>query len=188
MVEEQQKGIMASRKGKGNMTNLKKFIAIIGQSNSGKSTIIRSLAGCKNKGCRDFVHDKLTQNCVYIIASSLQEDRKSINWLRDILRQVLENDRCTGIVIAIQPSNPQKKNRDVARDVSIEGIFRAVQEFQRFEIFAFILDPTWQAQNGNVERVRPRLAAFGIEPRQLDARRFSHFNATIIQNESGILI
>ena len=159
---------------------MKKFVAIIGLRNSGKSTIIQSLTGCKSRGFEDYVYDEETHNSVYVVASSPQENPKTREKIHQILNSVLNKSGCAGCIIAIQPSQTRKR-------ISMEDIFTVVKAIGSFQIFAFILHPTRDNQNVNVQEIRSRLANFNVRIEILDARKFSHFNATRIQNITNIL-
>ena len=83
---------------------MKKLVVVIGYKNSGKSTIIQSLTGCPTKSFCDFVIDEDTKNSVFVIASSPQEDPMTEEKLHQILDSVIAKGRCSGVVIAIQPT------------------------------------------------------------------------------------
>jgi GTP-binding protein EngB required for normal cell division len=53
---------------------MKTFILLIGASNSGKSTVIQSLTGCKSRTADSgYVVDYSTGRKIYVIVSSPQE-------------------------------------------------------------------------------------------------------------------
>jgi len=162
----------------------KRFIAVIGAQNTGKSTIIKSLTGCKTASTRDWVVDQSTKRRMWVICSSPQEQIMPIIELRRIVRQASTTQSCIALVVAIQPSTPSKR-------ISMEDIFQEVDKSGAFENFAYTMSSGY---NGNgystsgLSAIQSRIT--GISPStitaQIDGRRFSFLNAAFIRNSSAI--
>jgi hypothetical protein len=160
---------------------MQSFVAIIGNQNSGKSTVIKSLTGCHANNFRGFVVDKATNESIYVVCSSPQEmsiGLKSIGDLRKILSLVKSSKTCRGIVMAIQPSRPTAK-------LSMETILAEVQ-LHPFHIFAYVLDPGHNGPSVALPIVNARLASHLITSQALDGRRFAHRNAEIVNSITRI--
>ncbi|MBC8472204.1 MAG: hypothetical protein H8D56_22310 [Planctomycetes bacterium] len=159
---------------------MKKFIAIIGRRNAGKSTVIVSLTGCLNRGFQGTVTDQSNNENIYVIASSPQEKNLSPGAFQSILTQVGQDKRCRGLVMAIQASHPRKR-------LSLEDIIREVQDTNSFEPYLFILEPIYsqppEAQPISTD-VNRRLRNTGLIPQVLDGRRFAFLNARNINQTS----
>ena len=160
---------------------MKPFVAIIGGSNSGKSTVICSLTGCGTHGFRDVVTDRQRNQSIYVIASSPQELNLGLSELNRILNQVLDDDTILGAIISIQPTHPRSR-------LSMEDILNAVELAGGFNSFAIMLDPPYNDHptHHNVADVRARLQAIGIELNVLDGRRFAHLNACAVCALTGL--
>jgi GTPase SAR1 family protein len=162
------------------MKQRKKFIAVIGNSNAGKSTVIISLTGCHSRSFRDLVTDRLSNESVYVIASSPQEQDLSSEEYRGILAQVIQNDNCRGLVMAIQPTKSRVR-------LSLEDMVREVQDRNAFESYLFVLEPGRndpdEAQ-GILNNVNQRLENTGLVAQGLDGRRFAFLNARHINQVS----
>jgi ABC-type branched-subunit amino acid transport system ATPase component len=159
---------------------MKKFVAVIGPAESGKSTIIQSLTGCKTKSFNGFVQDNSTHNRVYVIASSLQESGMKKNEFLNILRRVGRDAGCSGIVVAIQLSEPWKR-------MSMEETFDIINKFGSFRIILYVLNQTYDNKKNIFKTMFRGRYNSKREPRLLNAKRFSFFNAKIIQRTSKIL-
>jgi energy-coupling factor transporter ATP-binding protein EcfA2 len=166
----------------------KKFIAVIGYGGSGKSTIIRSISGAPaTRFKNDFIVDISTHNSVYVFPNSPQEDRGfQENEFRSILERVREQNQCSGIIMAIQPIRPYRQNEWK----SMENILRIIQDLDYFDIFAFLLSPPRNGEEVDVQGIQYRLNGLGVQLQEplLDARRFAHFNARLIQEITGIIV
>jgi|GEM_PF-4711863 len=158
---------------------MRKFIAIIGSKNFGKSTIIQSLTGCPTKIYRGFVVGKDPDNSIFVVASSPEETPITVTELRSILSKSTRNSRCSGVVMAIQPTHPTKR-------LALEDIFRIVQDTGRFTSFGFILHPGYNNGDENVREIQQRLRNTHVQLRVLDARRFAYLNATEVQSITKI--
>lgn len=90
---------------------MKPFIAVIAKATSGKSTIIKTLTGCGRSNYRGFLKDNLTAETVLVICSSPQEEALTLSELRDLINQAAADTKCRGVVIAIQPTRPNKQRR-----------------------------------------------------------------------------
>ena len=164
----------------------KKFIAVIGERNSGKSTIIVSLTGCPNRSFRDKVTDDSNKESIYVIASSPQEKRLDENQEADIkpfqniLDEVIKDGCCRGLVMAIQPIKPQARWK-----LSLEDIVREVQSRNAFESYLFVLDPSRNDARPILDEVNRRLeAASFAQAQELNGRRFAFLNARDINQAS----
>ncbi len=164
---------------------MKPFIAIIGDRNSGKTTIIRSLTGCRTGSFIGEIEEHIHHTKIYVIAPSPQEMGISRQELRTHFQTVAHEQAIRGIAIALQPGNTRTR-------LSMEDTIRLAQQTGGFNFHAFIIDPPYP-QNGqnnvfNVDDVRNRLQAFGIESISIvDGRRFSHIAARDIQQITGLL-
>jgi energy-coupling factor transporter ATP-binding protein EcfA2 len=166
----------------------RKFVGIIGNSNAGKSTIIKSLTGCKDTAFRGFVTDNSTNRCIYVICSSPQEGAvvMSLVDLQNILVQCVANPNCLGLVMAIQPTRPRTR-------LSMEDIFSEVTKTGNFSRHAFILAPARNGKATNPDKIAARLNLPTLNPNFpqpiiLDGRRFSMLNAQIINSITQIVI
>lgn len=156
----------------------KQFVAIIGHRNSGKSTIIQSLTGCPRRGGRDTVVDTASGRTIEVLVSSPQEDAISLAELRRLLAAAKRSELCNGIVCALQPSMPTKR---LSLDKVLEEAAAA-----GFRLSVFVLS---RGRNGSalgIASVLPRLPK-GVHPRPLDARRFAHVNAAIVNKYARIV-
>ena len=156
-----------------------KFVAIIGGRNAGKSTIIKSLTGCRTSAFRGLVEDNLTKQSVYVVCSSPQELAFSIQKLKRILQFVASKSGCQGVVMAIQPNQPTKR-------LSMESIFREVTAFGNFTVHAFIVDPGRNKVPAGGPAIKARLKVMSLKASLLDGRRFSLVNAKAINRATQI--
>ena len=154
---------------------MKKFIAVIGGRNAGKSTVIVSLTGCHHRGFQGLVTDELSKENIYVIASSPQEKKLSQNEgnerneFQNILTQVGQDKKCRGLVMAIQPSRPRTR-------LSLEDIIQEVRGTNSFDMYLFILDPGYSEERLRTD-VNQRLNNIGLVSQVLDGRRFAFLNA-----------
>jgi energy-coupling factor transporter ATP-binding protein EcfA2 len=158
--------------------NNKPFVAIIGDRNAGKSTIIRCLTGVSTGSYRGTVTDGATGRTIEVIASSPQENRLSLAALRGILQKAKATN-CNGVVCAIQPSQPRTRP-------SMEQILQLALT-QGFAVHAYVLDPTYSGVMGNAASVRARTSKIGVALRVLDARRFGHLSAQAINRRTRVV-
>ena len=159
--------------------NLKQFIAVIGNRNSGKSTVIKSLTGCQNSTFRGLVEDILTSHSIYVVCSSPQERTMTLQKLRKILKACSSASNCRGLVMAIQPTSPTKR-------LSMETIFQEVASGSAFRSHAFLLAPGRDGSVPNTTSITTRLKPFKLKPAILDGGRFSMLNAQIINKRTHI--
>jgi hypothetical protein len=153
---------------------MKKFVAVIGPRTAGKTTIIRSLTGCKTMCYRGWIADNFTGRLIFVIAASPQEKPMSLAEFRRILDQVARTTQCTGIVAAFQPRTPRG-------GLGIEDFFQELDNEPSFEKYAFILNPSRDNTPTDAQAIHTRLDRFAPAFHQLDARRFCHLNAAQIQ-------
>jgi ABC-type dipeptide/oligopeptide/nickel transport system ATPase subunit len=162
---------------------MKAFVAIIGGRNSGKSTVITSITGCKSRSFEGVVRDRTTNKGIMVIASSPQESLLSRRNFNDIISQTVEDESIGGLLMAIQPSNPRVK-------MSMEEIFKTVRETSRFKSYSIIIDPAYE--NASLEDssmdVRSRLKRIGEKSvKVVDGRRFAHLNAIEVAKFTKLL-
>lgn len=159
---------------------MKPFVAIIGSEKSGKSTLIRSLTGCRTRSFCGVVTDLVSNQKIYVIASSPQEQDLSSDELDRILNQVWDDASILGIVMAIQPTRPIKH-------LSMEDIFQKVQATRAFSTFGVIIHPSYNASPAiDPDDVRRRLEALEVEFRTIDGRHFAHLNACEVRELAGL--
>ena len=159
----------------------KTFIAVIGDQNSGKSTIIRALTGCKSGISRNRVENRITGKWIQVIASSPQEKRISHSDLKRKMNEAATDPQSLGLVIALQPTYPTKR-------LSIVDVFEMAEEFSmRRHVFVISRPYSNKADRTEVAEIEKRLSRFHIEnPIQpVDARRFAHVNASAIRDIVG---
>lgn len=80
--------------------------------------------------------------------------------------------------MAIQPSVPNKR-------LSMEDVLTEARR-QHFVVHAYVLDPEHNGSTGAHASVSARLQGLGFVAQPLDARRFAHINATLIDTATGI--
>lgn len=168
--------LLARKKG---MT-MQQFVAVIGNRNSGKSTVIRSLTSCPNSTFRGWVGDISTSQTIYVICSSPQERPMTLPELRKILKACASESNCRGLVVAIQPTSPTKR-------LSMETIFQEVASIGSFRSHAFILAPGRDGEAPNTATIAARLKPIEVNPIPLDGRRFSLINAQVINRKTHIV-
>ena len=164
---------------------MKKYIAVIGGRNAGKSTVIVSLTGCLHRSFQGRVIDNSSKENIYVIASSPQEKKLSQNEgnerneFQNILTQVGQDKKCRGLVMAIQPSRPRTR-------LSLEDIIQEVQDTNSFELYLFILEPRYSLppEEQLIIQVNGRLENTGLVPQVLDGRRFAFLTARDINQTS----
>jgi energy-coupling factor transporter ATP-binding protein EcfA2 len=160
---------------------MQKFLGIIGQRNSGKSTLIKSLTGCPTNSYRGFVVDEQSGRSIYVVCGSPQEDPeelRDLDELKGILDEVASREGCIGIVMAIQPSQPSIR-------LSMEGIFQEVQR-RKLQIYSYVLDPGRGGNTMPVAAVDIRLKPLGVVSTPLDGRRFAQLNAEFVNSVTHI--
>jgi hypothetical protein len=160
---------------------MKTFIAIIGNRNAGKSSVIKSLTGCPNNSFRGFVEDNRSGASIYVSCGSPQEQPVGLEDLADLratLQEVMFLEGCRGAVMAIQPSVPNTR-------LSMEAVLAEAMR-QNFAVHAYVLDPERNGATGAQASVSVRLKGMGLVALPLDTRRFAHINATIIDTATGI--
>ncbi len=159
---------------------MKPFIAVIGGRNSGKSTIIRNLTGCRSGMFVGEIEEQLRNTKIYVVAYSPQE-KNPPKLLKTIFQTVADDQAIRGIAIAIQPRNTRTRP-------SMEDTIQLAQQIGGFDFHAFIIDPPYQQLDRiNVVDVQKRLQAIGITSISVvDGRRFSHLTARDIQQTAGL--
>jgi energy-coupling factor transporter ATP-binding protein EcfA2 len=157
---------------------MKPFIAVVGNRDSGKSTIIRSLTGAKFGQFRGTVQDMTTSRTIEVIGSSPQERLLSLADLRKVLRKAAGAANCNGIVCALQPTRPTKR-------LSMEQVLQEAAA-HGFAVHAYILDPEYGGAAGHAAVVAARIRVAGFGARALDGRRFAQINAAAINGHTRI--
>lgn len=161
---------------------MSKFVAIIGERNSGKSTIIKSLTGYPKATGRGEIVDNATGQSVYVICASPQESRieemNEVEFER-ILKKEIKNSMCNGVVCALQPTNPSKK-MDLEK-----ACLLALKH--GYTVSAFIVDPGYKGKAVGASAIQARLKKIGLTASVLDGRRFAHLNAVAVNRRSKII-
>jgi hypothetical protein len=159
---------------------MKPFIIVIGDSNSGKSTIISSLTGCNSHGYQNTVKDNQNGKEIYVFASSPQEDGSiTSHILRITINQVVRDSNIIGLVIAVQPKKTRTR-------VSLKDIVQLAQRANSFDIYAFALKYSYQGNQINRTFVDNELQPFNITADYIDGRHFALINAMHIKQVTGI--
>jgi predicted kinase len=160
----------------------KKFVAVVGYADSGKSTVIQSLSGCNNHSTNEKIRDASVGLCIYVLAPSPQElPVIGEEDFTSILQDVTRDETCQGVVAAIQPTLPTKR-------LSMEKMFDLARKF-RFESFAYVLEfPFCKGKKledriGNLENIKTRILGIDSEAKvfPMDGRRFACLNADLIR-------
>ena len=162
------------------MKSKNKFIAIIGRSTAGKSTIIRALTGIRGSRQPERIRDRSTMKWIGVISRSPQEQPIPSKQLRKEMRAAAIGARSLGMVIALQPTHPTTR-------LSIEEVFEMSERFA-FERHVFVISKSYKGSRGtDPEVIRERLIKFDFEKpvQPLDARRFAHINASVIRDIVG---
>lgn len=159
---------------------MKPFIAIIGNRDSGKSTVIRCITGAKFGQFRGTVMDKTTSRSIEVIGSSPQERSLSLVELRTLLTKAANTATCNGVVCALQPTIPTKR-------LSMEQVLQEARA-HGFHVYAFILDPEYSGATGHASIITLRLTNAGFTSRVVDGQRFAHINASMINGQTNIAV
>lgn len=175
------------------MDKKKKFIAVIGKCKAGKSTIIASLTGCRNRGYQGMVTNNESGESIYVIVNSPQEERLSKKneikgtekeIFQHILTQVKETKDCLGLVMAIRPSKPRSKEI-----LSLEDIVQEILKYKNdFDLYLFVLDPAYNPEgSSDFIELSNRLEKLDLsKPRKLNGERFALINAFKINQETQL--
>ena len=159
-------------------TSKKPFVAIIGNRNSGKSTVIRCLAGSKTGQFRGTVIDLMTNRTIEVIGSSPQEMKLSLLDLRKILKKASTSPDCNGVVCALQPTHPRVR-------LSMELVLQEAAAYG-FSVLPYILDPEYTGSTGHAASIAARTRTAGFISQVLDGQRFGHINAQLINRRARI--
>jgi len=153
---------------------MKPLIFVIGGADSGKSTIISSLTGCKHHSYKGKVEDKSTEKIIYVICSSPQEETVADKKYKEALDDVPINPHIIGLVVAARSTK------------YLETIITLAQEKKGFKIYPFLITSGYEHTNTNIKQVRAILHRCHIRPHTLDGRRFAFLNAAEICEITGI--
>jgi len=179
------------------------FVGVIGEKNSGKSTIIKSLTGCPCSNFRNRIialnraRPSIFRNIEVLCSSpqeiplgpalkapftALQRHSQQISNFRTLLQRAAGSS-FNGLVSAIQPTNPRVR-------ISMDEMF-GLAIAMGFQCHAFILNPGNRKDSGApIPEVRQRLIISGVSPRHIsivDARKFAIINAQMIRRRSSII-
>jgi len=158
---------------------MKPFIMLIGNSHSGKSTIISSLTGYKYKRLRHFVEDKSTGQKISVIINSPQESVVNVARFKELLQNTFDQADYIGLVIAIQPNFPTKR-------LSLEEIIFIANDTGDWEFNAFILNPPYNGDQFDSTEIETRLEFVDVNYHTLNAQQFAFLNAEQIKNITNI--
>jgi predicted kinase len=160
----------------------RKFVAVIGYRNSGKSTIIRSLTGCESRSFIGEVQDNEANLSIFVHAPSPQERGKvDKKVFENYLQKAKKGQRIQGLVFAIQPTIPNRR-------LSMEEMFSLARQ-GGFECYAFILEDPYKGKRiENFENIKSRVLDSAPDARvfALDGRRFAVLNAETIRSLSRL--
>lgn len=159
---------------------MKPFVAIIGNRNAGKSTIIRCLTGAKSAQFRGAIFDRTTKRTIEVIGSSPQETSLSLKELQDILNAAANTVTCNGVVCALQPTKPTKR-------LSMEKVLQEANAYG-FQVYAYIIEPEYSGTTGHAITITARLNKAGFKCQIINGQRFAQINAAIINNQTKIAI
>ncbi len=159
---------------------VKKFVAVVGNQNSGKSTIIQSLTGCPTRTYRGRVTDMASGKEIEVIAASPQERPIALTQLAKVFRAAAKRHQSAGVVMAIQPTKATRRPR-------MEVIVALASRYG-LSPYAFLLAPGYgrRSPKVNIADVKGRLAASGASLQILDGTRFAHLNASVIRDTVGL--
>ena len=158
---------------------MRKFVAVVGHANAGKSTIIQSLTGCRTRTFRGRVTDYASGTEIEVVAASPQERDISESALKQMLRNAASRKHSAGVVIAIQPTRPKKR-------LSLEHLLDLAAQFS-LAPYLFLLSPGYsQARSLDRSALEQRLTGYDVPVNVLNGKRFAHFNASIIRNTAGL--
>jgi hypothetical protein len=164
----------------------RKFIAVIGHADAGKSTIIQSLTGCKNRQFYGRVQDRDRRKWINVIATSPKENgRITRRKVVAMMRATATNSRYLGMVMALQPHKEKARGR-----LTIQEVFEMSSRYDFERHVFFILKPH---KNGNrtagidANEVEKLIGDIEFKPplQPLNARRFAHINASLIRDVVG---
>jgi len=161
---------------------MKPFIGIIGQRESGKSSVIRSLTGVPSSGFRGYIRNRETGESIYVFASSPQEDPIDLADFKHRIRAAKNQKGCRGIVCAIQPNRPRVR-------ISLEDVYKVVKATNGLRAFAFFINPGHGARSASSDLtadVTQRLQNFRTKPHLLNGNRFPYQNATAIEKATNL--
>jgi energy-coupling factor transporter ATP-binding protein EcfA2 len=161
----------------------KKFVAVVGYRNSGKSTIIQSLSGCKSHSYKGLITDSSVNLSVYVHAASPQEDpRTNEGAFTRILNRVKADASCQGLLIAVQPTLTRERLR-------MERMFEIARQ-AGLETYAFVIEFPFDKKRlaqggiGNFENIKERILKSDPKAKisSIDGRRFAILNSEAIRS------
>ena len=99
------------------------------------------------------------------------------------ITRAVSNDKCRGIVCAIQPNKPIIRN-------SLEDVMGVAKKFKELELYTFLINPPHgekSADRSTTDLVNRRLKSFGMKALRLDGNRFPFQNAKKIENTTNLI-
>lgn len=158
---------------------MKKFVAIIGDTVSGKSTLIKSLTGCCSGNFRGQVKNKLNNKFIEVIAESPQDKSLTRQEFVETLERVVTSEKCIGIVCALKPTQPSKR-------LSIESVLSEAVKY-KYQTYIYIINPGYLGFTCSAKNLYDRIP-LGVEGVYfLDGRNFALDNAGFINKTSQLL-
>jgi hypothetical protein len=98
-----------------------------------------------------------------------------------MLKSAASRSQSTGLIIAIQPKKKTNKR------LKMEEIFSLASRHQ-LSPYAFVLSPGYKDGSHAIDLtdIRTRLASSPVHLQAINAKRFSHINASIIRDTAGL--
>lgn len=166
------------------------FVGVVGNKNSGKSSIIQSVTGCKSPIYNDFIYDNSTNESIYVCCHSPQElifnysGSVNIEAIEELVENLKSKKNCRGLIMALQPNNPRIKP-------SIEDVYNVVTRnasgFSSF--YCFVVEPGYINSPSIINDVGQRLSSVGLTqpPIPISGEEFPFKSATKINNTSSLI-
>lgn len=164
------------------MSVKKKFVAVIAYGKSGKSTIISSLTGCRKSTFEGFITDNTNFNSLFVCCGSPQELGIKLTKIKEWLTKCNEESGCSGMIMAIQPTNTQKR-------ASMEDILNEAMS-QGFDVYAFVVEPGYNDTKSCYADVISRLSDIVSSSNifKINGKHFALKNANYINSKAPLII